>query len=211
MNYRSFLSFVLLSALSACGGGPNPDRDALNAIPSTQNVTGEKFVLLSAADALFFGTGTLSGTGTVRFADDLVGVETAFHYGLTFTLQDGGELTLVSHANASLGNGVEVRFKRSGGTLSVFATAAGRSDDWSSFFTTIDASTQMKIGMDFHNNEAITHMIVWNDLVSTSVDILDSGVDVDGSPGKGHGQNWGLVIKNAEVKNILKDEPRNEH
>ncbi len=212
MKLRRYnIQLLALVFAASCGGGPNPDRDALKNIPVPQNVSGQKFSILSSEEGLNFGDGTLSGTGSVRFADDLGGVETAFNYSLVFSLEDDGELTLVSHSSTALTNGIEFTFKRIGSSLSVQAKAGSTTDDWSSFFAGVDASEKMKISIDVHNNEALTHVIFWNDLVSESAAILDSGADVDGSPGKGYGQNWGLKIKDAEVVSVRKGGARDAH
>ncbi len=202
-----FGTFVLF--LSACGGGPNPDNQALENIPSTQNVSGEKFEILSSADYLTFGDGTLSGSGTIRFADSLGSTATNFNYEIVFSLEDGGEFTLVSHSNQSLTNGVELKFKRNAAILNVTATAAGMSEDWSSFFTDINATAEMKISIDVHNDEPLTHLVYWNNL--TNAKLLDSADDVDGCPGKGMGQHWGLRLANASVSSIQRSDARDAH
>ena len=202
---------LVLVLTAACGGGPNPDRAALEEIPLSQSVSGEKFTVLSSEETLRFGGGRLYGTGRVRFVQDLGGVDTAVNYVLTFSLEESGKLSLISHANASLENGLEIMFQRTGSTLTVNAKAGRVTDDWSSFFTSINASQTMKISVDVHNDESLTHVILWNDLVSASAPLLDSGADLNGAPGNGFGQNWGLKLEAASVAGVSKGGARDAH
>jgi hypothetical protein len=206
---KKVIQFSLLAFVSACGGGANPDRDALANVPLTQNVDGEKFEILSQDGNLSFGSGTLAGTGSVRFADDLGSTATNSNFQLSFRLEDGGELSLVTHATQSLENGVVVRFKRSAAVLAAYVTTAGVTDDWSSYFSSLDARVPLNIAIDIHNDEPLTHLIFWNEL--TGAELLNSAEDVDGAAGKGFGQHWGLVLKNASVSQAKKSAPRDEH
>ena len=198
-----------LCLLSACGGGPNPDLDALASVPLRQNVGGEKFEILSQKENLSFGSGTLSGSGSVRFAEDLGSAATNYNFELNFSLDDGGELSLVTHSNLALANGVVVNFKRTGAVLSAHVTTAGVTDDWSSFFSGLNASESLSIAIDIHNDEPLTHLVFWNKLTNT--ELLDSGEDVDGAAGKGFGQHWGLILTNASVSQSKKGPPRDAH
>ncbi|NCN28081.1 hypothetical protein GW915_10940 [bacterium] len=206
---KNLLSFLSLTLFVACGGGHNPDQDLVDGVPRSQSVGDEKFVTVDSSDQLEFGDGTLSGVGTVRFASDLESVASNYHYKLIFSLEEGTELTLHSHANADLANGLDIRFKRVGASLQVFGTASGVTDDWTSFFKDINATQAMAIGIDVHNDEPITHFIFWDNL--SGAELLDSAKDVAGGPGKGYGQNWGLSLLNAFVNKVEKGEPRGGH
>lgn len=212
VRFKSKVPSIALSALcllSACGGGPNPDRDALANVPLTQNVDGEKFEILSQEENLSFGSGTLAGSGSVRFAEDLGSPATNYNFELNFSLDDDGELSLVTHSDQALANGVVVKFKRTGAVLSAHVTTAGVTDDWSSFFSSLNASEPLSIAIDIHNDEPLTHLVFWNELTST--ELLDSAEDVDGAAGKGFGQHWGLILNNASVSQSKKGPPRDEH
>lgn len=195
--------------LSACGGGFNPDLDALAKIPFEQNVSGQRFSILSQNDQLRFGNGILEGTGSIRFAEDLESFASNYNFELDFNLQEEGELSLVTHANRSLSNGVVVKFKRSDNVLSVYVTTAGITDDWSNFFSAIDANGRIKFSIDIHNNEPFTHLIFWDEITKTR--LLNSAEDVDGVTGKGLGQEWGLILKNAVVSQTNKKPTRDKH
>jgi len=199
----------VLVLTAACGGGANPDREALKLVPPEQILSGEQYVVLSAGNALSSREGTLTGTGVLRFAKDLGAVETDFNYSLVFRLAEAGELSFVSHADPSLEMGVSVTFKRLGNELKVVATALDTTDDWTPFFKSIDASGDIKISVDVHNSEALTHFILWND--SNKQKLLDTAEDVDGGPGKGRGQNWGVRLVNAELLSLVKSDPRDAH
>lgn len=196
--------FFCLILISACGGGPNPDREALREIPQTQNLNGEIFEVLSQ-ESLNFGSGILAGTGSVRFAQDLESAASNFNFLLRFTLEDAGELSLVTHSNRALENGVVVNFKRTAEVLSVSISTANIAVDRSSFFSSLDASKPLNIAIDIHNDEAVTHTVFWNE--STGDELLDFADNA----GVGVGQNWGLILKNATVSQAEKAPPRDEH
>ncbi len=202
-----FLFFTLL--LYSCGGGPNPDRDALNDISNNQIVAGEKFEFVSPKDNLSFGNGTVSGQGSLRFAQSLESPQTNFNFNLLFELEDGAALTFVTHSNTLLGEGVEFKFQRLGAQLKFFVTSAGVTDDWTQFLSSLDVSQQVSLSLDVHNNEAFAHVVFWNH--STGVKLFDSSVNADGLAGRGQGPHWGMKLEGGKVFSVQKGPPRDDH
>jgi len=199
------LSFLLVS----CGGGPNPDRDALNDISNKQIIGGEKFEFVSPQDNIAFGNGTVSGQGVVRFAQSLETAQSNFNFNLLFELEDGASFTFITHSKSQFEDGVEFKFHRVGSQLKFFVTSVGVTDDWSQFMTTLDVTQQVSLSLDVHNNEAFTHVVIWNH--SSGVKLFDSSVNADGLAGRGQGPHWGLKIEGGKVLSVQKGPPKDAH
>jgi hypothetical protein len=218
MNPKTNLlsSVILFTCVAACGGGPNPDQDALNSVSSEQKISQTKFEIIDGQSTLQLGAGNVFGSGLIRFAPALREVSSAHLFKIKFLLSESdlSQVTFFVHTDRSLRTGVEIRFERNQAknTLDVFATANGNREDWSRFFTQIDVSQEVELGIDVHNNHgAYTHLIFWDENDGSADPILDSGVDVDGSPGRGHGANWGLWLQNSRVLSLTKHDARDAH
>lgn len=205
---KYYFLFLLTIALSSCGGGPNPDRDALNAVPAEQNLSGSKFEFLSSPENLLIRYGVLSGHGKLRFAQDLESVDSSYNFFLHFTLNEGSDFSFVSHSDKDLNAGVTLHFKRKGEQLLVFVTSAGVTDDWSTYLSSVSASGDIQLSLDVHNNEGVSHIVLWD--VVSGVKLFDSAA-VDGLAGRGQGQQWGVLLCDARVLNIRKGRPQNAH
>jgi hypothetical protein len=196
--------------LQACGGGYNPDKAFIEGIPSIQNLSGEKFEILSNPNTLTFGNGSISGIGTIRFAEGLGGADTDYHYKIIFTVEDQGEVTFITHAHNDLSHGVELKFRRETSNLEVNVQTRTGSKDWSQFFVNIDPSEELRLSFDAHNSEALTHIIIWNDQTDELL-VNSASIQAGGSPGRGEGQRWGLKISQATVSSTNKGQPKAPH
>jgi hypothetical protein len=169
--------------------------------------------------------GSLQGTGAVVFGSQFGEVRSGGSVALKFSLEDGGSLTLVSHADSSLGNGYELEFRRLGtgtGSLKVLLRAQGNTRDTvndfgQDVFSGIDASLPMKLQIDVHNNESPAHVMVWSRLItddfSETAAILNTEDEVEksnGSPGIGSGIRWGLKLNRANVTRAEPSPPKFE-
>lgn len=190
-------------ALSACGGGHNPDKDNLN-----------KAIVVG--DASYYELGANKGLMTEGISSVSSGANFEFHFSVT----DGGSFTVFAFANSSLTNGIAIRFTRTGGSLSVLATAQGITQDWSPLFASVDASQQVVMTMDIHNNESPAHIMIWsgskdgsmnhtNTLYNSAEDSVD--LDYDASPGNGSGRAWGFQADGATLINAKISEPQDSH
>lgn len=200
-------ALVLLTVsatLVACGGGANPDRME----PGDQKVGATSVKVVGGAPT-FAADGSVSGTGSFRTVSPFVDNNQEALLSVATTLQPGGKVTLVGFSDISLGNGVEVEFKRAtaANTLSVRMIHAGNSYDASSEFTTVDASKEIVMAVDFHNNEKPAHLIVWNDTSGPAAAddfLFNTGVVPNSSPGDGKGVYWGVRLENAQVRTVTK-------
>lgn len=201
-----FLSLTLL--LAACGGGNQERAPASNGTGITfgnQSIT----VLGGAVESK---NGLLLGTGSVLFGSSYNEFRSGGSYALSFSLTDGGSLTLVSHASDSLDGGWEITFLREGQTLHATITAQGSSEA-SDAFVGIDASEPISVQIDVHNNESPAHALAWDTSAGENFDetlALLNTETTDNSPGIGTGVRWGLVLRDATVSRADRSSPKFE-
>lgn len=200
------LYFLSILALSACGGGANPDKEAAERIPANQRVGAQKVEILSGTPA--FADGTISGSGTVRFAEPLAETDSANNFALSLELSEGSSVTLVANANRDLGAGIEIEIARPASSVNprVTARAGGDTLDLSPLFTSVNVSAPMQLAFDLHNNEPQNlHLVAFNDAANGA----ELGSDV--VRGKGTGANWGLRLAGGKITGLVKSAPRDIH
>jgi len=216
------LSLALLFALTACGG--NGKNGPVASGPSGKFGSQQVTPIGDSAE-LRVDPGTLQGTGAVIFSSQFGEARSSGSIALNFSLEDGGSLTLVSHADSSLANGYELEFRRLGtgaGSLKVFLRAQGNirdtvNDFGQDVFSGIDGSLPMKLQIDIHNIESPAHIMVWSRLItddfSDTAAILNTKDEVEksnGSPGIGSGIRWGLKLNRANVTGAEPSPPKFE-
>lgn len=207
MKKSVLLWFLVSLVLAACGGGENPDVEAAKKVPENQTVGNQKAEILSGADTLQFGGGAIQGTGAVRFTDVLEKPESANNFSLRLELGEGQSATLIVNSDRNLSVGIEIEVSRPLGAanLNVVIKAGSDTLDVSSFFASVDATQEMALSFDVHNDHgASVHVLAWNDLIGQ--ELL-----ADMIRGRGFGANWGLKLNGAKVNGIEKSGPRDEH
>jgi len=148
---------------------------------------GKQYVAVGA-DTLTKTETSISGTGKLAFKDPLSRQQN--NYALVFTLTDGGKLTLVTHSDNALANGLNVVFTRTGATYDVklvkgtTEVATGQ---------TGDATGTITLSVDNHNNEP--HFVLFD---SAGGEVYEDESTV---PGKGDGTVWGLELQDATITN----------
>lgn len=196
-------SIFFCLGLSACGGGANPDKAALNVAKS---ISGTSYTDL--------------GSGKMLMSEALSDVSEGFNFEFSFNLADGGSMTFTSFASPQLSNGFEIKFSRAGAKLNVQAVAQGQTQDWSSMFTSIDASQNVTLTMDVHNDESPAHVMIWQgekaqdkDHTNTLYNSAEDSVDLnyDSSPGNGFGRAWGFALDNAHLLKVKLSSPQDGH
>jgi hypothetical protein len=181
---------ALVVALSACNG------DDGNTV--TYSLDGAGYVVITSG-TLQHNSTNVSGSGSIVFNDPLPGIASKSSFELSFTIQDGGSLTLGGYSSNQLANGVNVVMSRSGATLSVVLEAEGNQNDVSALFTGIDASGTIGVQIDIHNDETPAHILAWNGQdFDEAAAIFNSENDGD-TPGNGAGSFWGLILEDAVV------------
>lgn len=199
---KSSLALSLVLVAAACGKKQDPLPAGTSALLDA--------TILNPGSLRSEGN-SLSGTGSVVFNQPLAGTASGQSYALTFRLEDGGSLTLHSNATNRLQNGIALRFERQGATLHVKLLAAGAENDVSGAFATLDASTELQLQIDLHNNEVPAHILVWSGSdFSEDAALLNTEEAGREAPGNGAGQYWGLELTQASVTRAAVSEPKFE-
>jgi hypothetical protein len=216
MKAVRILSFSLLLLLQGCGGDY---KDPVSAEGSGQEAVlfgSQKVRVLSGTPSV--SGGSIRGSGALLFDSRYREARSGGSYALDFTLEEGGMVKLVSHANESLAGGFELEFRRSGtgaDSLKVALHAQGATWRSVSNFTNLPADQAVRLQIDLHNDEAPAHILVWNRALGDDFDltkaVLNSAHEIDGSPGIGSGTRWGLVLDKATVTLAEKGETKFEH
>jgi hypothetical protein len=182
---KSFLmTFGFFVALTSCGSG----TAVSSSIDTHTQVSGGSNLTTSST--------AIEGSGAVLFSNSLGSTDSGTNFTLTFTLDEGGSLKLHSYASNELTGGIDVQFTRAGTALSVVVGSASPS-----VLTGIDASGEIKITFDTHNDEAPAHVLIWNGTASTFTPEA-AILELDGETGVGNGTGtfWGLTLSTAKVK-----------
>lgn len=161
------------------------------------------------AGTLAASESSVSGSGSLVFNSALAQDDNSFRP--TFTLDNGGSLSLVTNSDNLLENGNVLKFTRNGTTLTVTVKIRANTEvDISSQFTGVDASQAVTLQIDVHNDETPTHFTIWNsattDYTTTGIyDSEDTGPAVSGAE-NGAGSLWGLILANATVTAVTLSE-----
>jgi hypothetical protein len=161
------------------------------------------------------GGGVLDGKAYVRtadgayvFKDPLGEVGSNKGYRLTFTAEDGGSVTLVSHADRALAGGLALTFRRSGAELA-FSMTAGETTTEPKTLAGVDVAGAVSLAVDVHNEESPAHVVVWTaaqEEPSLENALYESERDGD-APGNGTDALWGLRFEKATVTGVDVGEP----
>ncbi|KYG66175.1 hypothetical protein AZI86_03700 [Bdellovibrio bacteriovorus] len=200
---KLFILIFSVLTLSACGGGYNPDKAVKE---NARTVGASTYEELSASKW--------------RMTDLLKDISSGANFEVTFTLADNGSVTVHTFANSALGDGVNIQFTRIASALNVTVSAGTQVQDWSSYFSNVDASQPMTFTFDVHNNERPAHVLVWqgpknaslnhrNTLYNSAEDSVDLGFA--GSPGNGTSRYWGISFTDADITNALSSTPQETH
>jgi hypothetical protein len=188
-------------------GGCKKDDDKTTDLP--QGTFGEQTYYVLESGNLEQTEGLLKGSGALVFASPLNAIQSQDNFALEFTIAEGGSLSLVTHSDGSLSDGLTVQFERTGTELisSLKADGAGTGDN---VLSGVDASGPVSLAVDVHNNETPTHVLIWNAVNGSFEEdeaLYNSEEDED-APGVGKGTLWGLVLRNATVTKVERGEPK---
>lgn len=196
---RKIFSTILLSlsALSVSCGDSNSTDNVAGL--SEGSLDGAAYSLTSGAELQKTET-ELSGSGTILFKNPLGEIGSKDAFLLQFKLEDGGKLELLTHTDNAGKSGVSAVVTRESGVVSIaFAAAAATSDK--KVLEGIDATGEISLLIDVHNDESPAHILVWNGTSGSFSEgnaLINSEDDIT-SPGKGSGVYWGLSLTKATV------------
>lgn len=202
------VTLLILAFLASCGGGHNPDLEALKAASSISQIIGQqRFLVVSGQDTHDISGGVIEGTAKVRSLLPLEKVDSANNFVLTFQLFDEGSVTLYTNSFEDLSAGISftVTSNGEGNSPTVVLKAGDDVFDLSEDFDDVKYQNgEITLSLDIHNDHgASTHFIIWNDEGEEIIDDLLNG--------RGNGSYWGLDIKNAKVTNVIKREEQKPH
>lgn len=187
-----FAALALLIGLliSGCGGDP--------LATGPYQLNSADYATRSAGTLQHHGS-SVEGSGSLIFISPLAGIPSKDSYALQFSLTDQGSLTLVTHSDDQLNQGINLVFTRNGSSLTAIIQAGGIN---TSTFTLggVDASSTTQLQVDLHNDESPAHILIWNGSnFAKDEAIYDSEIPGMNAPGNGAGSYWGLVLSNAKV------------
>lgn len=186
-----FVSSLIALGLSGCSSNPT----------AVKTFAGQGYLIVDAG-TLTLSEDSIGGSGSIVFNDSLAKIDSQNSYRLSFSLNEGGSLSLVSNSTNQLASGVMVKFTRFGSTLNVVIEASGGSKDLSSKFRSVNAASTVTFQLDVHNNENPAHLLGWGSesTAFTELNVLfNSENDGLESPGRGEGNYWGVVLNNATL------------
>lgn len=135
----------------------------------------------------------ISGDGTLLFDASPGPANANIAYRLTFTLDDGGSLSLLSHASETLANGSVVTFTRFSETLGVHASADPSA---AHLLSEPAASGEINLTVTVRNAETPPHVTV-----AASSIVFDNLAD-QLSFAQGQGDRFGLRLSRAVLKRV---------
>ncbi len=185
------MASLLVLTASGCG------KDSGSGSPGGLKLNGKDYVAVDDS-ALEHKSTEVKGTGSFVFVDPTK--DDGNDFAVSFLLDEGGTLGLVTYGDDKLENGVTIRFTRAQEKLHVALVAGTAETDASEKFASIKASEELKFFVDSHNDESPAHIIIWSqDQTDLSQPVLNSEEGFK-SPGNGTGSVWGLKLKGATVK-----------
>jgi hypothetical protein len=187
---------ALLALVYGCGNVSNAVANTAN----EEKLGSLTYIVLDAGDLQRTDT-KISGTGRVAFKEPIGEIGSKKDYAVAFTLEDGGTLKLVPHGDDKLAGAVSVALARSGSKVTATLSAGGN-DAAGRVLEGVDASKEMKLYIDVHNDETPSHILVWSGAdFSEDKALLNSEKDGE-TPGHGGGTFWGLALTKATVTEV---------
>ena len=157
MNGKEYFMRILKTtviALAMLAGACSSDSDDDS---SCAKVYGYCF---EAAEGVNVSGSTVTGSGNLNLGQVVDTAASGKNFQATVTLEDGDSVTLLAFADSSLENGVNIVFTRSGSTVEwVLAENSGTLK--TSSFSDADATKELVINVDLHNDEEPAHVIIW--------------------------------------------------
>jgi hypothetical protein len=162
--------------------------------------------------ALSFSSGTINGTGSALAVGELA-TETSSgkNISVAFSLSDAGSLTLKTFSKPDLSGGVDIKLSRAGTKLEL-KFVKGATESSAKELVGIDASSEVKLIVDVHNDEDPAHILVWNGSGTFALEtpLLNSEDDDVKPSGQGSDKYWGVTLANAKLTQAVLSEPKKE-
>lgn len=189
---------TLLFGLTMMLGCNKADDD--KSTTQEQGSFAEQTYLVVEAGNLLRTETEIAGTGSILFVSPLDSLEAKTNFDLSFTLEEGGSLELVTHANAQLQQGASVLVTRQGKDLELQLKAGDIATE-AKVLTNLDASGKLRLAIDVHNDENPSHILAWDGSGTAFGEddaLFNSEVDAE-TPAQGKGTAWGLILSKAKL------------
>lgn len=196
---RLLVGISLVLSLLACDSSSDDASTSVQGSGVFQNL---KYLLLDAGDLNRSET-SLQGSGKLAFETPLAGAASKDNFAMSFTLEDGGSLSLISHADTALENGLNIIFSRDAERLNV-SLARGSERSEAKQLEGVEGSGSIQLAVDVHNDESPAHILIWSaDATSYGEDSALFNSEEDGeAPGQGVSSQWGLSLSRAQISSL---------
>lgn len=203
--FISILTLTVSVLVSACG------KENSSAAVAEGKIGNIDFKILNSA-GLSFDASTLIGSGDVVAKLPLAtNKDSGKNIALTFFLEDSGSLAVNAFSSASLENGINVVFTRSGSSLKAKTTHKDSTSQEKNL--TLNASSPVSVLIDVHNDESPAHILIWNGTEATPSEenaLFNTEKDAE-SAGQGTETFWGLSLSKAKIINASLSDTKYEH
>lgn len=203
MNKFFYLKCVTLFGLLTFPLSSCSDNTKYEPAPQSETKLADVEFVYLVPDTLVGTSEGVSGSGKMAAKLPLGEIKDKKNLKVKTTLQDQGSVTLYAFANRELTQGLSIELKRMGSKLTVNLKKGETSTDISKSFAAIDASKEVHLLFDVHNDEEPAHLLAWaGETPSPSEDnaLYNSEKESDGAaPGNGEGTYWGVQLSQAKV------------
>jgi hypothetical protein len=190
-----------------CGGGSN------QAGGGGDGTFGGKAYQKVADEGLSGSDQELKGSGSVLFKDPLGEVAGEKNISLSFSIEDGGSLTLTAFSDTKLQNGIKMILTRREKTLSATLEIGTQKTDPRTL-SSVDASGLVTLEIDVHNAETPVHTLIWNQGVASytsSTAAYDSEASQMQIQGNGTAPYWGIGLNKGTLSKATVTEAKFVH
>ncbi len=209
---NTILMQILLGLIILSCGKDNVDEGST---AREGSLRGSKYLLV-AGEPAEKNEEKIKGEAAIVFKEALGEIQSDKRYTMVFSVEEGGSIRLVSHANETLESGVELNFTRQGAELSL-QTHVGSQQTSAKVLAGVSATKEIALVVEAHNSEDKTHILIWRNDNEAALDfsehnaLFNSELDAP-SPGNGKGKFWGFVLKQASLTEASSsDVPHHHH
>ena len=198
-------------SLHGCGNRSNKTESSTEATPKEGQISGRTYLVLQNPP-VEQNDNLLRGNSSIVFNDPLGEINSAKNIDLTFNLEEGQTLQLITHCDNKLTNGVHIVLSRAKNLLKIETVVDGKHSPTARLKMVSD-SEPIRLFIDVHNDEDQTHVLVWDKVEkfpSEDNALFNSGVDGE-TQGKGKGRFWGMILGDATVRSVFVDDALFEH
>ncbi len=168
---------------------------------------GQKIVVVEAGD-LTKSDSSISGTGSFVFNTPLASLDSKDSYRIVFTLQKGGSLSLATHSDTALAGGLNIVLSRGAEADTYTAKMVRASGETAMTAVTGDATGDITLQIDAHNDETPAHVVVYPGSDATFTAPIFNSESDGAAPGNGTATYWGITLTKAGITSAVRSDPK---